>query len=208
MDATLVALSVAIGMAVAAPIGPINLIVMRTSLDRGFWAGIAAGTGSVAGDGLFATVAAFGIRQVQSLVLAHATALSFVSGVLLVGAGLRLARSHVEVAAVRVAVQRDFIHSFAKTFVLTLSNPATLFGMLALFSGLGSALNLAGSPYRPVTALTGVALGSLIWWCIVSGIVAQIRHRLSPAWLDRVDHWAGVAIAASGFLLIFRALFG
>ncbi len=206
MDLSIVVLAIAIGVAVAAPIGPINLIVMRTTLERGFLPGVAAGLGSVIGDAAFAAVAAFGIREVESLVRTYALALGLIGGTLLVAVGIMLARSHIDVDRMRAGPQPVSGRRIADTLVLTITNPATLFGMLALFSSLGPELNLAAGPYRPAIAVAGVAIGSLAWWAIVSGVVTLVRNRLSAIWVDRVNHWAGVAIAAFGFLLIFDAL--
>ena len=206
MDVTLLLLAVAIGVEVAAPIGPINLIVMRTALERGFLPGAAAGLGSVMGDAAFAAVAAFGIREVESLVLSHALVLGLIGGTLLVVVGIVLARSHIDLEAMRASAQPISKRRIAKTFALTITNPATLFGMLAIFSGMGKALDLAAAPYRSSTAVAGVATGSLLWWIVVSGVVTLVRARLSAVWVDRINRWTGVAIAAFGFLLVFEAL--
>jgi len=203
MDVTLLLLAVAIGVEVAAPIGPINLIVMRTALERGFLPGAAAGLGSVMGDAAFA---AFGIREVESLVLSHALILGLIGGTLLVVVGIVLARSHIDLEAMRASAQPISKRRIAKTFALTITNPATLFGMLAIFSGMGKALDLAAAPYRSSTAVAGVATGSLLWWIVVSGVVTLVRARLSAVWVDRINRWTGVAIAAFGFLLVFEAL--
>jgi threonine/homoserine/homoserine lactone efflux protein len=205
MDFVVVSLAVAFGVAVAAPIGPINLIVMRTALERGFLPGVAAGLGSVIGDALFAGIAAYGVRQVSDLVEHNAGWLGLAGGILLVAVGIHLACSHVDMDQMRNAPQPVSKSRIAKTFALTLSNPASFFGMLALFSGLGGALELAVAPYRPALAVAGVALGSLLWWTVVSGAVTLVRNRLPVTWIDRINRWTGVLIAAFGFLLIFEA---
>ncbi len=202
----LMVIGVAIGVAVAAPIGPINLIVMRIALERGFVPGVAAGSGAVLGDMVFAAVAAFGVREVQQLVAAYALYLGLLGGTLLILVGLHLARSHIDVAAVRKAALPVSKRTIAKTFVLTVTNPASLFGMLALFSGLGSVLALADSTYRPPLVVAAVGLGSLAWWMIVSSVINLVSGRLPEIWIDRINRWTGVAIAAFGFLLIFESL--
>ncbi len=47
-----------IGVLVAAPVGPVNVLCVQRAIERGFWGGIAAGLGSVLGDGLIALCAA------------------------------------------------------------------------------------------------------------------------------------------------------
>ena len=48
----LVLAGIGIGMLMAAPIGPVNVLVIQRAVAGGFWAGLAAGIGAVLGDGL------------------------------------------------------------------------------------------------------------------------------------------------------------
>src|SRR3954453_990171 len=95
MGLDVVIVGLLIGVAIAAPIGPINLIVLRNSLRRGFQAGVLTGLGSVMGDGLFASVAAFGVRQIEQFMQTHSVALGVIGGLILVAAGIKTSRSHV-----------------------------------------------------------------------------------------------------------------
>jgi threonine/homoserine/homoserine lactone efflux protein len=206
MDLSLILMTVAIGIAVAAPIGPINLIVMRTALERGFVPGVAAGLGSVIGDAVFAAVAAYGIRKIEAVITDYATILGLAGGGLLVAVGVHLAKAHVDIETMRSAPQAISKRKILKTFLLTMTNPASLFGMLALFSGLSANLALASAPHRPALAVLGVGLGSLIWWVVVAGAVTLVRHRLPVIWIDRINRWTGIAIAAFGFVVILETL--
>ena len=51
-----------IGVLLAMPFGPVNLLCLQRALERGFWGGIAAGVGVVIGDGLIALFAALGAQ--------------------------------------------------------------------------------------------------------------------------------------------------
>ncbi len=75
MDPELIAIGMAIGIAVTAPLGPVNLTVIRSALRAGMAGGMAAASGSIAGDALFATLAAYGVRWVEDWVHAHSTAI-------------------------------------------------------------------------------------------------------------------------------------
>src|SRR2546423_9971958 len=99
MGAEVILAGVLIGIAIAAPIGPINLIVLRNSLRRGFQAGVLTGFGSVLGDGLFASVAAFGVRQIEEFMETHSVLLGVIGGLILVAAGIKTSRSHVDLQA-------------------------------------------------------------------------------------------------------------
>ncbi|MFV2093169.1 MAG: LysE family translocator, partial [Hyphomicrobiales bacterium] len=84
MEWSIVGTGIVIGIAVAAPIGPINLLCIQRSLQLGFVAGLATGLGAVLGDGFFAAVSAFGIAWIADLVSDNQVWLQGVGGMALV----------------------------------------------------------------------------------------------------------------------------
>jgi len=93
------------------------------------------------------------------------------------------------------------------TFALTITNPATFFGFLAIFGTMSSVLALASSPLRPPTIVFGVALGAALWWVFISFVVTRLKSRISASTFDRINRWTGVLIAAFGFALLMDVVF-
>ena len=89
MSLTLILAGIAIGLAMSAPLGPVNIIVIRAALGRGFWPAFVFGLGAVIADVLLAAVAAYGVRSVEQVIHAFAVPLTLAGGVLLL-LGLRL----------------------------------------------------------------------------------------------------------------------
>jgi threonine/homoserine/homoserine lactone efflux protein len=67
-----------LGLAIAAPVGPIALLCIRRTLTQGPWVGLATGLGAATADGLYATMAAFGSTLLLTL-SNPATILSFIA---------------------------------------------------------------------------------------------------------------------------------
>ena len=89
---------------------------------------------------------------------------------------------------------------FAVTFVLTMSNPATILSFAALFAGLG----LAADPSlaAATSAVAGVFIGSLLWWALLSGGIAALRHRVGAEmrrWINRI---AGLVLILFAIALV------
>jgi len=53
---------IGIGLAVAAPVGPMSVLCMRRTLTKGWRYGFNTGLGIASGDGIYASVAALGDR--------------------------------------------------------------------------------------------------------------------------------------------------
>ena len=71
---------VLIGIVVAAPIGPVNLICIRRTLAYGRTNGFVSGLGAAIGDAVFATVAAFGLTALSTTLVAVGDWLQAIGG--------------------------------------------------------------------------------------------------------------------------------
>lgn len=210
LDGTVVLLGLAIGLAVAAPLGPVNLIVIRATLKYGAAVGLAAGAGAVLADSAFAAVAAYGVRAIGRIVSDYGLPLQLGGGLLLVVMGVYTARHHArpsDLSATDEPQRHPFVSKAATTFFLTATNPGAFFGMLGLFGALGSTMKLGLMPYRPAIAVASVAAGGLLWWIFLTVLVHRLKSRLTAAALDRINRWAGVLIAAFGFVLLISLVY-
>ena len=202
MDLQLVIAGMSIGLAMSAPLGPVNLIVIRTALNCGFQAAFLAGFGAVLADMFMAGIAAFGLHSIAHFITVFEAPLQIMGGLLLVVLGIRTARTHfaaADLAPVPNAARLGL------TFTLSITNPALALGFLAIFSSMSGILALGASPYRPLVALLGVAMGGTLWWLVLSFVINRVKTRLSAATLDRINRWSGVFVAAFGFFLLLRA---
>jgi threonine/homoserine/homoserine lactone efflux protein len=202
MDFSLIIAGLGIGVAMAAPLGPVNLIVIRTALCHDLKVAFLAGLGAVLADVLIAGIAAYGIQSIFHLVLDYAKFLQVAGGLLLVVLGIRTARTHFAASDLT-----NGLHSarFGLTFSLSVTNPGLVLGYLAIFSSLSSVLALSASPYRPAIVVLGIALGGALWWLLLSFFIGRLKSRLSASNLDRINRWAGILVAAFGFLLLWKA---
>ena len=88
--AQLVLAGIGIGLLMAAPIGPVNILVIQRAVSRGFWGGLAAGLGAVIGDGMLAAIATFSVTAISDMMIAYAGWIQFVGGGLLIAFGTAL----------------------------------------------------------------------------------------------------------------------
>jgi threonine/homoserine/homoserine lactone efflux protein len=64
-----------LGLAIAAPVGPIGLLCIRRSLTQGQWMGLATGMGAATADGLYGAIAGFGLTAMSDLLVNQANGL-------------------------------------------------------------------------------------------------------------------------------------
>ncbi len=204
----LVLAGIGIGVLVAAPIGPVNVLCIQRAVTKGFSGGVAAGIGAVLGDGLLAAIAAFSMTAISELMIAYSGTIQLIGGLLLVvfGIGLLLARPMLVIAPGQKSHIWDHWGIIPQTFFLTVSNPGAILGMLALVGGLGSLMGGLDTYLEALLLVASIMVGSMLWWLGLSELIATIRHRLTEARLQLINRIAGSILIAFGAVLLLSEL--
>lgn len=199
----------AVGVAVAAPVGPIGLLCVKRTLERGWTTGIASGLGVASADASYGMMVAAGFAATGVLV-AQAGPMQLAGGLLIALLGLQSLRAGLGAGpgkAARGGSGGGLLGAFASAYALTLTNPMTILAFAGLVAGLGA--SAAAEPGAPFVLVAGVFAGSLAWWALLTGTTALARRRITPAvtrWLDLASGavllvW-GVWIARGGLAAI------
>jgi threonine/homoserine/homoserine lactone efflux protein len=195
-----------IGILISTPLGPVNLLCLQRAVERGFWGGLAAGLGTLLGDGLIALCAALGVNAVSGAIRHHRFAIQLIGGMVLIISGLRLFFTEPRLIRDSALTDErgslaDFVWDIPKTFFLTITNPGAVLGLFAIFGGVGSFVEVDGyiDAFTMVAAVMG---GSLIWWISASNFIGVIRHRLDLDMLRLINRVAGTLLAGFGGLLL------
>ncbi len=122
MDLTLLVTSIALGLTVAAPIGPMSLLCINRTLLVGRSNGLVFGAGIAAADCTYAALASFGLVGLSSALAGAGYRLKILGAFLLIYLGVRLARGRLD-AGLPAPVWNTGIGAFASAYGLTLAKP-------------------------------------------------------------------------------------
>lgn len=190
-----------IGLAIAAPVGPIGILCIHRSLHDGFKIGFMTGLGAALADGTYGLIAGFGLTAISSILIAHQFWIRIVGGVFLIYLGCKLFISSGSEKG-RVSDDKSALHAFGTTYLLTLSNPATILSFIAIFAGLGPAVNTIDYS-QAIILVSGIILGSGMWWLLLSGGVAFIlHHHLSSSVMRNINKLSGIIIVLFGLIAL------
>ncbi|WP_072394879.1 LysE family transporter [Hyphomicrobium sp. CS1GBMeth3] len=196
-----------IGVLVAAPVGPVNVLCIQRAIERGFWGGLAAGIGATLGDGLIALFAALGVGAISGAIEYHRNTIQVVGGIALMAFGVILYKAPPKLAAVQTETfhagssLRDYAWDIPKTFFLTITNPGAVLGLFAIFGGVSSFVEV-DSKIDALTMVASIMAGSLLWWLSLSHLIGRLRHRFSPDHLAYTNCIAGALLIGFGALLV------
>jgi len=189
---------IAAGLMIAAPVGPVNVLCIQRSLQKGWKSGLVSGFGAAVVDTCYGGIAGFSISLVIEFLIREQNWIRLIGGFLLIAIGViyyfRKPRS-------LESGQRRAEHSdFVSALLLTATNPTTVLSFLAILAMLGQ------GQHQPVwqTSLLvgGIFLGSMSWWIVLAGGASLLRDKVGDQtmlWLNRIG---GLAIALFGLLNI------
>jgi threonine/homoserine/homoserine lactone efflux protein len=195
-----------IGVLVAAPVGPVNVLCIQRAIERGFFGGLAAGIGAVLGDGTIALFAALGVGAISGAIEYHRTAIQIVGGLALAAFGIKLyltvppieAEAHFDPEKTSL---RDFVWDIPQTFFLTITNPGAVLGLFAIFGGVSTFVEVH-STIDALLMVAAIMAGSLAWWIFLSNLISRFRHLVDADHLQMINRYAGVALMVFGAVLI------
>jgi len=191
------------GLAISAPVGPVNVLCVSRTITKGPWGGIVSGLGAAAADTLYGSIAGFGISLIIDWLVRELFWIRLVGGLLLIAIGVvyycKRPTSLKEAAA-------DDSHgsNVATAFLLTLTNPTTILSFLAVLAVLGL------GQHRPfmmtVFLVAGIFIGAMAWWTLLAMVSGHFRKKFDDRAVVRMNRIAAGAIGAFGLITMAMAI--
>ena len=214
--ASLFVTSAGVGLAIAAPVGPMGMLCIRRTLTGGPRAGLAIGFGIATGDAVYGLIAALGLVGISQFMLAYDRPLHLLAGLFLLYLGVRTLLQKAPADAANGTGNSDgtgklaqvgragALRASASSLLLTLTNPQTVIMFAALFTTLAPRGVFSSS--IALTTVGGVFCGSIAWWCFLVTVVSLARHAIGSKLRVAIDRIVGFTLATFGIVEIRRAL--
>lgn len=201
----IIPIGIAVGILISAPVGPVNIICINRALRQGFLPGLTVGLGAVAADGVLAALAGFGFTGISDTIVYHERLVQLIGGGILLLFGLGVMLTPPPVADKEGAEPKPPLRSAAGTFLITITNPGAILGMIAIFG------SIVGTPMVPEGDFAAAGLlvasivgGALIWWTGIALLVSRVRHRFSRHIFKTINVASGLALMGFGAVILTR----
>lgn len=193
----------AIGVTVSAPLGPVGVLCIQRTLNKGRWYGFVTGLGASLSDIAYALLTGFGMSFIFDYIDKNIFFLQLLGSVMLLIFGIYTFRSN-PVRSLRPSSgnKGTYLHNFITAFAVTLSNPLIIFlfiGLFARFAFMQPGVLL----FETITGYVGIMLGALAWWFSITYLVNKLRKRfnLRGIWiLNRIIGSVVTVVAAVGLI--------
>ena len=193
-----------IGLIASIPVGPIALMCLQRSLQKGHWHGFSSGLGAAFSDSVYDLIALFGLSFVIDFVNAHTLLIQAVGMMVILGYGIYIFFKN---PAAHLQKPKDsgsnYFQDFISAFLLCLSNPMMIFVFLGIFAQFTFLSNDAPW-YQILLGVVSVFAGSASWWFSIT-LLASIFHdkvNIRGLWIiNKVTGGLIFLIALVGFVM-------
>ena len=194
-----------LGFSVAAPVGPIGVLCINRTINKNFTSGFVSGLGAATADLIYGLIAGLGLTVISTFLVNQKTWIQIIGLAFLIFTGIKTIIKKDNGFEFKPVTDMGLLKDYFSTLFLTITNPVTILFFIAVFAGLGIADTING--VQPVIQLmTGVFLGSCIWWLFLSGITTKLKTRLSNNALKKINLISGILILFFGLLILINLL--
>ena len=199
----LISKGIVIGVLVSAPMGPIGMLCIQRTLNKGRWHGFVTGLGAALSDVIYAALTCLGMGVVGNFVEANQTPLQLIGSIVLGIFGYYIFQSNpVRNLKKQREKKLSFTQDFITAFLLTFSNVLIVLLYIGLFARFGFVL-----PEHSVWMLLGgiafIGVGAVLWWFGITFFVNKVRKKfnLRGIWiLNRIIGSIVMLVSAVGLV--------
>ena len=207
MELTLLFKGIIVGLSVSIPLGPMGVLCVQRTLNKGRISGLMSGLGAATADAIYAFIAAFGLTYVINFLEEQQFYLQLIGGIFILYLGIRIFYSNPATQMRKSRKKRRRLHEdFLSVLFLTLSNPLAVFLFLAVFAGV-NLLKESEKTINLIIIVGGIFFGASLWWFLLSTFVARFRKKFRLKRLWWINKISGAIIFLFGLVALVDLFF-
>ena len=205
MDLDLLWKGVITGLAVSIPLGPLGILCIQRTVNKNWKSGIFSGLGIASADTVYAFIAGFSLSIIIDFIRHYEMYFKLVGLFVLILLGIYIFRSN-PTKQIQNYKRRGASHiqDFLTTFLVTLSNPLSVFVFVAIFTSYSIVLQFS-HPLEALLTIFGIFLGCTLWWVSITGLANIFRHKFTINtlyWANRIIGLGVIIIAVAFFIYL------
>ena len=167
-----------IGIIASAPMGPVGILCIQRTLNKGRWYGFVTGIGAACSDIVYALLTGLGMSFVMDFVnnAQNKFYLQISGSILLLVFGIYCFKSDpMKNMHKSSSKQGTLFHNGLTAFLVTLSNPLIVFLFMATFAQF--AFVVPDMPIEMCVGYLSIVFGALLWWFGLTWLIDKIRGK-------------------------------
>lgn len=196
--------NILLGLSLAAPIGPVNLEIIKRGLHSGFKQAILTGAGAMCADATYLVLIFFGLTSF----------LNFAFMKFLLGVGGSLILIYLGGVGVKEYFKtntaekkrRNFSSSFTTGYALAISSPMTIVWWTGVFGALLVSQTHTQTTIYAFFSCLSILLGCFLWVFFLSAALHWGKKIISEKLTRLISLFAGCFLIVFGIYFLYRAV--
>jgi threonine/homoserine/homoserine lactone efflux protein len=199
---------VLIGILASAPMGPVGVLCIQRTLNKGRWYGFVTGIGAAVSDIFYALITGLGMSFVMEFIEKGSNLfyLQISGSIMLLFFGIYCFKSN-PTKKIHVSGNKkgSLVHNGVTAFLVTFSNPLIIFLFMGCYAQL--AFVVPNHPLEMCVGYLSIVLGALLWWYGLTWLIDKIRGNFTTNGILIINRVIGSAVIIFSLLILFGTLF-
>ena len=198
-----------IGIMASAPMGPVGVLCIQRTLNKGRWYGFITGIGACVSDFIYALFTGLGMSFMMNFVgnERNRFLLQISGSVVLLLFGIYCYRSNPtrNIHKSNKTQNGTLVDNGVTAFLVTLSNPLIIFLFIFLFAQFAFVV-----PNRPIEMTVGYASivgGALLWWFGLSWLIDKVRGKFDDTGILIINRVVGCIVIIFSVIMLLGTFF-
>ena len=194
------------GLGASIPLGPLGVLCVQKTINRGRNSGLITGLGASVSDTLYAAISILGLAFIQKFLDENFNMVMIVGGIIISFVGVKVFLTNPVKQISQKGGNKRHIEDFFEALIMTLTNPGALFLILGLLAAVGIDTNGINATSKLYVLLWGVFLGTATWWFVLTTSINKFRNKFRIKQLIMINRIAGIIIIVLGIITLFDGL--
>lgn len=198
----------AIGVLISAPMGPVGMLCIQRTLDKGRKAGFYTGIGAAISDLLYCLITGFFLSLIEDFLQENQNIIQLFGSLVLIAFSIYLFKKNPSSSLPRPVPQNvSAKKNILGGFLFTVSNPLIIFLIIGLFARFNfSAPEIKGGFYA--IGYIFIVAGALAWWYGVTHLIERVRTKFNMRSMKKMNVAIGLVILAFACVGIVTSVIG
>ncbi|MCI6337812.1 MAG: LysE family transporter [Prevotella sp.] len=191
-----------IGIIASAPMGPVGVLCVQRTLNKGRWYGFITGIGAAVSDMIYAAITGYGMSYVMDVLSNQQTKmyLQIVGSIMLLLFGLYTYRSDPTKKIHNSGNGKGTLwHNGVTAFLVTFSNPLIIFLFLACYAQF--AFVMPNHPFEMFVGFLSIVFGALLWWYGLTWLIDKIRGKFDANGIKIINQFIGAVVVLCSIIM-------
>lgn len=197
-----------VGIIASAPMGPVGILCIQRTMQKGRAYGIVTGAGAALSDIIYALMTGLGMSFVMDFIDKEQNIfwLKLIGSVMLFIFGVYMYKSDPRKSMHQSSGGKGtLVHNFTTAFLITLSNPLIIFLFIALFNML--TFVIPGNWFGQCIGYLSIVAGAMLWWLGLTYVINKMRNSFGVKGIQRLNRTIGCIVFAVSIVYAIMTIF-